>query len=962
VIRLRRNPVGAAAPEGGRMQRLNSRVALSAATVAAGALLLIVPAARATTPLIDSYSVTPSAAQAGGHPDIDFQFTLHNRTTPERLNSPCDCEDPREVAIHLPTGLIGNPHATPQCAAAEFPVCPIDSQIGITEVVGSLNGIPVHFVSPVYNLQPRPGEAGLLAFPIIFEGSVFISIEARTGSDYGLDAIVRGIPHTFPLTSVNQVLWGVPADPSHDPLRFTNGPYNGSTLGNVNSITLGSRLCDAGGSASTADPTTVVQICNNPGFSTPSNSPLAPFLQNPTTCDPLTASLDVSYYDEATDHAEIPYPAATGCDSLSFNPSLAAQPTTERADSPSGLDVELTVPQFETPGVPSPSEIKSNTVTLPEGMSINPNAADGKLSCSDQAAAFGTEDESQCPEFSKVGSLEIQSAVLPGPLTGSVYLGEPKPGERYRLVLVANGFGIHVKLPGTVAPNQQTGQLVASFENLPQTPFQEFDLHFFGSERGVLATPTQCGTFPIETNFVPWDASLPAETSTQFFTIDEGPDGRPCPEAVRPFGPSFAAASASNTAAAHTPFSLELNRPDGDQSLSGLTVTTPPGFAATLKGVPYCSDAALAAANTAGYSGASELADPSCPAASQIGTSISGAGAGDRPVYLAGKVYLAGPYKGAPVSLAVITPAVSGPYDLGNVVVRAAIHVNPETAQITTIADPLPQILEGIPLRLRSVRVNLDRPGFALNPSNCSPFAVSAQITGIQGTVASPSSPFQVANCSALAFSPKLQISLTGQTKRSGNPALKAVVTYPKQGAYANIAKAQVSLPHSEFLDQGNLNKICTRPALLAGNCPKTSVYGTAKAWTPLLEAPLDGPVYLVGGYGYKLPAMVAELNGQIKVLLVGKVDTDKQHGIRNTFEAVPDAAVEKFVLELKGGKKYGLLENSENICKKPQKAEASFIGQNGAVDDYKTTIANSCGTKAQKQSKRANSNGRTGR
>jgi hypothetical protein len=329
------------------------------------------------------------------------------------------------------------------------------------------------------------------------------------------------------------------------------------------------------------------------------------------------------------------------------------------------------------------------------------------------------------------------------------------------------------------------------------------------------------------------------------------------------------------------------------------------------------------------------------------------AGAGSQPFHVQGKAYLAGPYKGAPLSLAIITPAVAGPFDLGTVVVRTALSVDPFTAQINAVSDPLPTILQGIPLDIRSIALTLNKPNFTLNPTSCDPTQVSGAASTILGQSAQLFQRFQVGGCGALKFRPAVKLSLSGATRRAGHPALKAVVTYPKGGAYANIASAQVSLPHSEFLDQGNLNKVCTQAQLRSASCPAKAVYGKVKAWTPLLEKPLVGKVYLGVGFGYKLPALVAELNGQIRVLLVGKVDTDPQKGIRSTFEAVPDAPVERFVLEMKGGGKYGLLENSEDICARPQRAGAVFTAQNGLSLSVNPTIADSCGKKSKQGAKK---------
>ena len=526
-------------------------------------------------------------------------------------------------------------------------------------------------------------------------------------------------------------------------------------------------------------------------------------------------------------------------------------------------------------------------------------------------------------------------------MPGNVYLGQPLPGNRYRIFLVADGFAFHLKLAGTVTPDPTTGQLTISFQNLPQTPLTAFNMHFFGSERGLLATPTRCGTYPVTTTFTPWDETIGTQTSTQFFTLDSGPNGTPCPGQQRPFRPGFEAASVSNTAGLHTPFSVNVTRSDGDQNLTALKITTPPGFSATLAGIPYCSDAALAAAANTGYSGLQEETNPSCPAASQIGTTVVGAGAGSHPLYTPGKVYLAGPYKGAPLSLAVITPAIAGPYDLGNVVVRSAIHVNPVSAQITAVSDPLPQILEGIPLRLRSILINLDRPDFALNPTNCEPFAVSATISGSEAANSEQQAPFDVTNCGTLPFGPKLVLGLSGATGHNGNPALTATVT-SKPGD-ANISSTVVTLPHSEFLDNAHIKNPCTRVQFAAGACPTGSLLGFARAETPLLEKPLEGPIYLrANGGERKLPDIVADLKGQIDIELVGHVESLNGR-LRTTFATVPDAPVSKFTLSLDGGSK-GLLVNSEPLCDKPHIANVIMGAQNGMRDDLNQKLLLSCG------------------
>jgi hypothetical protein len=695
----------------------------------------VAPFAAANTP-IDVYGLLPSTTQAGGHPDLHISFSLENGTVQQEkygINTECDCENPRFLTVHSPSGLVGNPQAVPRCTAADFASisCPVDTQIGIVEVTVTQGFARIVLTEPVYNLVPRAEDPGLVGFDAIGT-KVFELLKSRTGGDYGLDTTVS-VFNGFPTQIVNQVFFGVPASPEHDNQRFQY-----QSIGRVFL-----NFCDQNGNLMTPNQLEPLAAPSGPqaarfacelleppagppgsfGSQTPakSSAPETPFTLNPTTCGvPLESTGEVLSYDGGITTASEAYPAATGCDKLDFNPSLSAKPTTTEADSPSGLDIDLTVPQPQSATAPSPSQIKATTVTLPPGFTINSNAADGKTSCKDVDANIGTgsEDPANCPEFAKVGTLEVHTALLPGPLPGYVYLGAPQPGNRYRAFLVADGFATHIKLPGSVYPDPVTGQLVISFKDLPQTPFEEFNLHIFGSERGILATPTHCGTYAVHTTFTPWDGVLPEQDSTQFFTIDSGPNGTPCPGSERPFNPDFEAGSDGNTAGEFSPLSVVLSRDDGDQLLKGLNVTTPLGFSASLKGVPYCPQSAIDQLASSTYSGIAEQTAPACPAGSQIGTLKAGAGAGSRPLNVDGKVYLAGPYKGAPLSLLVVIPAVSGPYDLGTVAVRAAIHVDPVTARVTTVSDPLPEILEGIPLRTRSLRVNVDRKDFALNPKS----------------------------------------------------------------------------------------------------------------------------------------------------------------------------------------------------------------------------------------------------
>ena len=460
------------------------------------------------------FTAFPSTTQAGGHPDLHIHFVVENHFQEEYetgIPSVCNCEDARDVTTSLPAGVIGNPNNVPRCSQVDFNNgvnCSPDTQVGVA--FPALNGNPnveLTAHTPIYNLVPHPDQAGLLGFFLPLANTpAYIVLSARTGGDFGLDSKVVGIEHLIPIDGFGLDLWGVPADPSHDSERCTS--FEKLNTG-------GFRYeCQPGSSPQANEECPV----NCPGSTGPSNAELKPFLDNPTTCTKgLFSSIEVLFYNGKETEEEDAWPTGTGCDLLTFNPSLFAQPTTTSTDSPSGLDVDLRVPQLQSPSAPSPSEMRTSVVTLPVGMSINPNAADGKTTCSDAQARFGTEEEANCPEQAKVGTLSLTSTALPEPIPGAIYLGESKSGDRYRLILTANGFATHVKLAGSVKPDPQTGQLVVSFKNLPQAPFSDLNLHFFGSERGLLATPTHCGTYAVTSTFSPWDEALSEQTSTQYF-------------------------------------------------------------------------------------------------------------------------------------------------------------------------------------------------------------------------------------------------------------------------------------------------------------------------------------------------------------------------------------------------------------------------------------------------------------
>jgi hypothetical protein len=546
-------------------------------------------------------------------------------------------------------------------------------------------------------------------------------------------------------------------------------------------------------------------------------------------------------------------------------------------------------------------------------------------------------DPPACPESSKIATGEIATPLLHDPLKASVYMASQSDnpfGSLFAGYLVARGQGVMIKVPAKFDVDPGSGQIVATFDNNPQQPFSDLELHFKGGNRGLITTPDKCGTYQSSYVLTPWSGTPPVE-GTSDFTIDRncGPKG---------FAPGFRAGSSPPVASSYSTFATQVTRDSGTPDLTGVAVDLPPGVTAKLAGIPYCPDAALASVSGAAGAGAAQLAAPSCPSASQVGTVVAGTGSG-APFYVkTGKVYLAGPYKGAPLSLAVVTPAIAGPFDLGNVTVRVAVRLDPATAQVHAVSDPLPTMLHGVPLDLRDVQVLLDRPGFALNPTNCEPEQVTGTISGTGGLSAQVSNRFQVGECAALGFKPKISLRLKGGTARTKNPAL-TVVLRPRPGD-ANISAISVQFPRSEYLDQSHLGTVCTRVRWTADNCPKGSIYGTVSATTPLLDKPLRGNVYLRSS-NHTLPDLVTDLRGPAEqpIRLEASGRTDSVHeALRNTFEFMPDAPITRVVLKMKGGKK-GLLDNSRDICAKPYRARVRFSAHNGAVYDVEPKLQVRC-------------------
>jgi hypothetical protein len=619
-------------------------------------------------------------------------------------------------------------------------------------------------------------------------------------------------------------------------------------------------------------------------------------------------------------------------------------------------------------------QAKKVEVTLPDGVTVNPSQANGLASCSpaDYAREAASSLPGQgCPDASKIGSVKIATPLLEEEANGAVYVAEPynNPfGSLVALYVVAKvpERGILIKQAGEVTLDPTTGRVGTVFDDLPQVPFDSLKLHLFDGGRAPLVMPSRCGSYDIVTKFTPWHASnLETPPPTEIierassFTVDRGLNGSPCPSQPPPFKPDFVAGTIDNSAGSYSPLSIRLTREDGEQELSRFSVRLPKGVIGKLAGIPFCSDAAIAAAEarTGPNGGQEELDSPSCPAASQLGRTLVGAGVGPELSYAPGKVYLAGPYQGAKLSIVAITTAKVGPFDLGNVVIRQALRIDPETAVVTSdgvSSDPIPHIIKGIVVHARDIRIDIDRDNFVRNPTSCERMVAAATVLSVGSGSADPVSPFQAADCATLGFKPKLSLRLLGGTKRGDEPRLRAVLKARKGDA--NIGRAQVTLPHSAFLEQAHIRTICTRVQFNAGagngaQCPKASIYGKAKAISPLLDEPLRGPVFLRSS-NHELPDLVAALGSRkVDINLVGRIDSLNGR-IRNTFETVPDAPVSKFVLEMRGGQK-GLIVNSTDICQGKHRAIADFEGQNGRQRLLKPVVRAQCRGKKGGEGKR---------
>jgi hypothetical protein len=873
----------------------------------------------------------------------------------------------KDLYVNLPQGLFGNPTAIPQCTDQQFSTiftfhneCPPDTAVGIAIVTishaqeGELE--PVHTLPvPLFNLVPSVGEPARLGFEAL-GAPVIIDTAVRSGRDYGVISKASNITEVADLISSKVIVWGVPGDARHD------GARGWACLQRIGE-----------------EP----QPCASLGEQTP-----PPFFTLPTSCGtPLTSFIEGDSWGEAAQGDPLrtflptkPLETLQGCGKLPFGASIEVAPDIQSASTASGLNVAIHVPQEASlnPGGLANGQIRGIEVTLPEGMVVNPSASDGLQACSESQIGFlpgekpslGEPEvpgrlyfsptlpeplspglnlgaEGFCPNASKIADVTIKTPLLPNPITGFVYLASPQnfhvfPQENpfeslLAMYIVAEDpiSGTLVKLPGRVTLNQATGQIVSTFEDNPELPFETAELHFFGEDRSPLSTPTHCGTYTTSATFTPWSGEEPVHSSSSF-NITSGPGGGACtyPGQALPFSPSLATGTTSNNAGAFSALTTTLSREDGQQAIQQVQLHYPPGLSGILDGVKLCGEA--------------EANAGTCGPASLLGETIVSVGVGNDPFTVTGgKVYLTEHYEGAPFGLSIVNPAKAGPFDLQEgrpVVVRAKIEVDPHTAALTVTSGDIPTIIEGIPLQIRHVNVTITRPGFTFNPTNCNALAVTSTIVSAEGASAPVSVPFQVTNCAKLKFTPKFTVSTQGKTSKAKGASLTTKVTEPSEpfGSQSNITRVKVELPKALPSRLTTLQKACTNAQfeLNPANCPSESKIGYAVVHTPLVPVPLQGPAIFVSHGGEAFPSLIVVLQGYgVTVDLVGTTFISKSGITSTTFKTVPDQPFNTFELTLPEGKFSALAANG-NLCSQKLTMPTEFVGQNGMTMDQSTPIA----------------------
>ncbi len=939
---------------------MNSRIATCVTVALCAVLACVLPTMAVAEPsehpfeiVPGSFHFAPTGDEAAAHDNWVTSFDFAHEEP-----SGHTYQDARTIVVNLPAGFDASNTAVSTCTEAQLlngeglvPDCPVASQVGQVSLELQLHEgrPPFHETYPIYNMEvTSSGVAAILGFrAAVFTSLLVVRVRPN---DEGLTVTTPNIPKASEPRNIKVTVWGIPAAAEHNSERG-----------------------EACGTYGEEPP-----VCRNE-FTTPqsANIQVKPFLSNPTSCGTFTASMEADSWEEpfnfsqATDSEIGPIGE---CERVPFEPSIEVNPSTRAAESPSGLEVSLVVPQaWENPDTISTSNLKNTKVALPEGMTANPGLAEGLGACtpeqydSETAASLPGEG---CPAESKIGSIVIETPLLSESIPGAIYIatpynnvpafGDPEhpSGSLLALYVVAKDpqRGILIKVAGKITPNPVTGQLVTTFNETPQQPFSKFTLKFRPGATAPLISPPACGSYAVQAELTPWSAPTePHLLSSPPFQVTEGAHEGPCPSGgVPPFKPQVISGTQNNAGGSYSPFYLRILREDGEQEITRFSTTLPPGLTGNLSGIPFCSEADIEAAR--GLTGQEEEEHTSCPQASEVGHSLVGAGVGSVLAQNPGKIYLAGPYHGAPLAIVSITSAKVGPFDLGTVVIRFALDINPVTAQVEvsgTQSEAIPHILRGIVVHVREIRVYMDREKFIINPTNCSPLQITNTIDGAGANFADPSdqnpvnvsTSFEAADCSSLQFKPAFTVSTSAKTSRADGASLTAKLTVPGAlGTQANISRVKVELPKALPSRLPTLQKACTAAQFEANpaGCPAASIIGHAKAITPILPVPLEGPAYFVSHGGEEWPSLIVVLQGYgVTIDLVGTTFISKTTGVTSsTFKTVPDQPVTSFELTLPEGP-YSALTALGNLCTaKKLTMPTELIGQNGAEIKQNTKIA----------------------
>lgn len=818
--------------------------------------------------------------QAAGHPPVGltvFEFNHHSSGLGQEPDGAV-----KNIRVDLPPGLAGNPEALPKCPVAAFEndECPTDTQVGTNELTAwdGINDLTV--TGTVYNLQQPPGIA----------------------LDFGIHVAAE------PLTSVHIFLQGHVAWNSdyHEYFEIGNVPREGEVLGaKVPLSVLKSKLI-FNGRAGAGD-----------------------FLTLPSACSgTVTTRLEVQSWEGEIARTQTHSPVGvSGCGAVPFKPTAEVKPETAQSDAPDGASTEVKAPQHAGAGEINTADIRDAHVTLPEGLTLNASAARGLQACTATQIGIGSSAPVACPAASLLGTVAIETDLPPGSLAGNVYLGSPSggliTGPPFTIYLDAESvYGVSVRLQGSIEPNPLTGRLEATFTENPQLPFSSLTLKLRGGAQAPLANPLPCGSAPVDALFTPYTGTPAASSSTPFVTAG-------CP-APLPFALAQSTSDSSANAGAYTSYTFNLTREDGQQYLSQLQTVLPAGLLGAIPSVALCGEPQAGAGT--------------CAAASRIGTATASVGAGPEPYAFSGPVFLTGPYNGAPYGLSIPVPASAGPFDLGDgpcdcVLTRAALRVDPHTARIIATGT-LPTIVKGVPLRVRSVSIAVNRPNFLFNPTNCGALATESLLTSTFAATQNPSSPFQVSNCGALAFKPSFGVSTSAHPSKAAGASLRVSLV---QGAHeANIRSVFVQLPKQLSARLTTLQKACPEATFAAEplNCPAGSKVASATVTTPVLPGNLSGTGYLVSHGGAAFPDLDLVLqDGGVRIVLVGNTNISKGVTTSN-FAAIPDAPVSTFLLDLPMGRNSALAASLKSLCKQRLLMPTIITAQSGAQIKRSTRIA----------------------